>query len=277
MASRPWQKLFSNRYIELRNEIQLTQLYPRRRGSHCVRPTSSSMGTDECGERWYFKDMNRIIIALDVPSANEARKIVDVLGNEINFYKVGLQLLTAAGPQYVNELITANKKVFLDLKLFEIPNSVSNAVKAAGDLGVSMVTVHASGGRKIMEAAVQAAEAFANLEVLALTVVTSLTNQDLIETGIYATCEQQVLRLAKLARESGCDGLIASPAELPMLRDFSSEMTLVTPGIRLGASDDKRSDTPQTALKNGASYIIMGRSVLDSENPRDLVRTISAT
>lgn len=221
--------------------------------------------------------VNKVIVALDVSSDRVAREVVDRLGDEIQFYKVGLQLLTAAGPSFVKELIALRKKVFLDLKLFEIPNSVKNAVIASGDLGVSMVTVHASGGRKIMDAAVQAAESYPNLEVLALTVVTSLTNQDLNDVGIQSSCEDQVLRLARLAKESRCHGLIASPAELVPLRKFTSDMTIVTPGIHFpneSSDDDLRSDTPEGAFRNGASYIIMGRSIVDSQSPKTAIQSI---
>jgi orotidine-5'-phosphate decarboxylase len=223
--------------------------------------------------------MSRVIVALDLPNARQAQAIVETLADEVDFYKVGLQLLTAAGPEFVKRLVVANKKVFLDLKLFEIPNSVQSAVRAAGELGVSMVTVHASGGKRIMESAVDAAKSFPNLQILALTVVTSLTDQDLQDIGINATCEQQVLRLAKLARESGCHGLIASPAELIPLRKFSQEMTIVTPGIRLAneGSSELRSDTPESAFRNGASYIIMGRSIFESPDPRQLIKGISWT
>ncbi|MGZ3744308.1 MAG: orotidine-5'-phosphate decarboxylase [Pseudobdellovibrionaceae bacterium] len=220
--------------------------------------------------------MGKIIVALDVPSEAEAQHIVDELADEINFYKIGLQLLTAAGPNFIKKLITAQKKIFLDLKLFEIPNSVKSAVLAAGDLGVSMITVHASSGTKIMESAVKAASSFPDLKILALTVVTSMNDQDLREIGIQGGCEDQVLRLAKLAKKVGCHGLIASPAELIPLRRFTKDMTIVTPGIRLNGekSTEQRSDTPESALRNGASFIIMGRSILDSPNPKLIVRKI---
>lgn len=139
-----------------------------------------------------------------------------------------------------------------------------------------MVTVHASGGRKIMESAVKASSEFPDLEILALTVVTSLSDADLQEVGIQVSCEEQALRLAKLAKEAGCHGLVASPAELVSLRKFTSQMTIVTPGIRLAneESSESRSDTPQVALKNGASYVVMGRSVLEANNPRSVIREI---
>lgn len=221
--------------------------------------------------------MSKIIVALDVPSESKAQEIVDTLGERITFYKVGLQLLTAAGPEFIKKLVRARKNVFLDLKLFEIPNSVKSAVLAAGDLGVSMVTVHAMGGEKIMEAAVNAALTFPNMQVLALTVVTSMTNEDLKKIGISNSCEEQVLRLAILAKESGCQGLVASPAELISLRKVMKEMTLVAPGIRLTVDpQDSRSDTPRAALKNGADYIVMGRSIIESANPSLLIQQITA-
>lgn len=221
--------------------------------------------------------MGGIIVALDVPSESKAQEIVDKLGEGITFYKVGLQLLTVAGPKFIKKLVGSRKKVFLDLKLFEIPNSVKSAVLAAGDLGVSMITVHAMGGKKIMEATVNAAQPFPEMEILGLTVVTSMTDQDLKEIGISSSCEEQVLRLAALAKESGCQGLVASPAELKSLRKFTNEMTIVTPGIRLTSDfTDIRSDTPQAAFANGANYIVMGRAIIESENPALLLQQLKA-
>ncbi len=224
--------------------------------------------------------MHKIIVALDVPSDAQAQRIIDALGDEIHFYKVGLQLLTAVGPSLIQKLVRSKKKVFLDLKLYEISNSVRSAVLAAGDLGVSMITVHASGGKKIMEAATKAAEAFPGLEILGLTVVTSLTNDDLQEVGIRATCEEHTLRLATLAKDSGCHGLVASPAELLALRSFTKDMTIVTPGIRLGGVEEPngsmRSDTPLSAFRNGASYIVLGRALIEADDPRRLVQSLGA-
>lgn len=231
---------------------------------------------------YFFRrySINKIIIALDVSSENEAQRIVDSLEDEINFYKVGLQLLTSVGPSFIKKLVQSNKKVFLDLKLHEIPNTVASAVLAAGDLGVSMITVHASGGRKIMEVATKVAESFPGLEILGLTVVTSLTDRDLQEIGILATCEEQTLRLAKLANESGCHGLVASPLNLLSLRNFTKSMTIVTPGIRLKKENvidgQEGFDTPSGAIKNGASFIILGRGVIESANPKSVVQSILA-
>lgn len=153
---------------------------------------------------------DRIIVALDFDSADPARRLVQRLGERASFYKVGLQLLTAEGPAVVGGLVNAGKQVFLDLKLHEIPNSVAGAVAACGAMGVTFVTVHAFAGSAVLLAAVEAARPFPQLRVLALTVITSLRDEDLAEIGIGATVKQQVLRLAQLAARAGCHGVVAS-------------------------------------------------------------------
>jgi orotidine-5'-phosphate decarboxylase len=154
-----------------------------------------------------------VIVALDFQTQQEAMELVQLLGPEATFYKVGLQLLTEAGPEVVRDLVAQGKQVFLDLKLHEIPNSVAGAVKAAGRQGVSMVTVHASGGSAVLRAAVAAAAPFAQLKILALTVITSLSDADLPEIGLAPSVQQQVERLAALAAASGCHGVVASANE----------------------------------------------------------------
>lgn len=152
-----------------------------------------------------------VIVALDFDHRRAAEALVERLGDACDFYKIGLELLTAAGPGLARDLVARGHEVFLDLKLFEIPNSVAGAVRAACALGASMVTVHAMGGTGIMSAAVEAAREFPRLRVLALTVVTSMTGSDLADIGVAADTEEQVLRLARLAEGAGCDGVIASP------------------------------------------------------------------
>ena len=177
---------------------------------------------------------NLIIVALDCDTRATAERIVDQLGDECRFYKVGLELLTVAGPDFVEHLVAQGKEVFLDLKLFEIPHSVAGAVRAAGSLGVSMVTVHGMGGLGIMAAAVDAARAFPALRILALTVVTSMTDEDLTDIGIAGSTEEQVLRLARLAGKAGCHGLIASPRDVAALRNaLGPHPLIVTPGVTL--------------------------------------------
>ncbi len=213
----------------------------------------------------------RVIVALDVDTVAAAVRIVDVLGEHARIYKVGLQLLTAEGPGIIRTLISAGKEVFLDLKLFEIPNSVASAVKAAGQHGVSMITVHASGGLSILQAAVDTARPFGNLKVLALTVVTSMQQADLYEVGIAATVDEQVMRLARLADTAGCHGVVASPHKGAVLRGtVRPGMLIVTPGIHLPSAqgnDQSRVATPSYAVRSGATHIVVGRSVTTAPAP----------
>ena len=213
-----------------------------------------------------------VIIALDFESASAAMALVDRLGPDARHYKVGLQLLTEAGPDLVRGLVAAGKEVFLDLKLHEIPNSVAGAVKAAGKLGASLVTVHASAGSTVLRAAVAAAQPFPNLRVLALTVITSLSDQDLPEIGLAPSVQDQVERLARLSAAAGCHGVVASVREAAYLRHILPPGSLiVTPGIQLhdsGANDQVRVATPQAAAMAGASHIIVGRAITAAADPR---------
>lgn len=212
-----------------------------------------------------------VIVALDFESDAEALALVSRLGPDATYYKVGLQLLVEAGPSLVRHLISAGKQVFLDLKLHEIPNSVEAGVKAAGKLGATMVTVHASGGSEVLTAAVAAAKPFAGLQVLALTVITSLTDQELPEIGLAPSVQAQVERLAKLSAACGCHGVVASAHEAAFLRALlPSGSLIVTPGIHLSgtsANDQARGATPQAAALAGASHIVIGRAVTASSNP----------
>lgn len=164
-----------------------------------------------------------VIVALDFESAAEARALVRKLGPQADHYKVGLQLLTEAGPELARELAQSGKSIFLDLKLHEIPNSVAGAVRAAGRLGTSMVTVHASAGSAALRAAVAAAGPFPQLRILALTVITSLADADLPEIGLAPSVEAQVKRLAALASAAGCHGVVASANEAAYLRHVLPE------------------------------------------------------
>ncbi|AWZ10482.1 orotidine-5'-phosphate decarboxylase [Streptomyces sp. ICC4] len=248
---------------------------------------------------------HRIIVALDFDGRAGAEALVGRLGDACGSYKVGLELLTAAGPELVRELVGRGHEVFLDLKLFEIPNSVAGAVRAAGALGASMVTVHSMGGTGIMAAAVEAARDFPGLRVLALTVVTSMTGSDLADIGIGADPDEQVLRLARLAAEAGCDGVIASPREAGPLRALLGHGPLiVTPGVTLPdvtlpggtppdgvpagggppggglaggeAGGHARVGSARAAFGAGASHIVVGRSVTRALDPLDALRRISA-
>ncbi|MFN5029318.1 MAG: orotidine-5'-phosphate decarboxylase [Burkholderiales bacterium] len=213
----------------------------------------------------------RVIVALDFDNSAEAMHLVEQLGSSAEFYKVGLQLLTAEGPALVRQLIAQEKQVFLDLKLFEIPNSVAGAVTAAGQLGVSMVTVHASGGSAVLRAAVEAARPFPQLKVLALTVITSMSDQDLHAVGVSATVAEQVVRLTRLSMDAGCHGVVASPKEARLLRELLPESALIiTPGTQLpgdAKNDQVRTATPAEAIQAGSTHLVIGRSIARAQAP----------
>jgi orotidine-5'-phosphate decarboxylase len=215
---------------------------------------------------------DRLIVALDVPGATQARRIVQTLGGAVTTYKIGKQLFTAEGPQVVRDLVSSGRKVFLDLKFHDIPNTVAAAVKAAAQLGVSMMTVHASGGSKMLQAAVEAAvQSPAAPVILAVTVLTSLSDSDLQELGIAGNVTSQVLRLGALARAAGCGGLVASAQEAQELRRrLGEDFAIVTPGIRppdSATGDQARVVTPRDAIAAGATHLVVGRPILDAPDP----------
>jgi orotidine-5'-phosphate decarboxylase len=221
----------------------------------------------------------RLIVALDVSSATAAQKIVAAVGDSAHAYKVGMQLFTAEGPAIVSELVGSGRRVFLDLKYHDIPNTVSAAVREAAQLGVSMLTVHASGGGKMLRAAVEAAQTVnPNLLVLAVTVLTSLDDADLNMLGMRGGVLDQVLRLAALALSNGCKGIVASALEASALRqEFGRDFTIVTPGVRpagSGADDQARVVTPAEAIAAGASYIVVGRPITEAPDPAAEARAI---
>lgn len=213
---------------------------------------------------------SQVIVALDFDSSAEATALVEQLGAEADHYKVGLQLLTGSGPQVIRDLVSKGKYVFLDSKLHEIPNSVASAVKAAGKLGVSMITVHASAGSAVLRAAVAAAEPFSQLKVLGLTVITSLSDSDLPEIGLAPSVKDQVLRLAAIASTAGCHGVVASAQEAIYLRGaLPSGVLIVCPGIQLSvtATDQARIASPEAAAKAGATHIVLGRAISGAPEP----------
>jgi orotidine-5'-phosphate decarboxylase len=218
----------------------------------------------------------RLIVALDVSSAGAAQALVERVGDAAGIYKVGLQLFTAAGPSFVRELVQSGRRVFLDLKLHDIPNTVSHAVKNAVDLGVHMLTVHASGGTAMLRAATEAAGG--KLNVLAVTVLTSLNDQDMDETGIAGRVTDQALRMAVLAQNSGCQGIVSSPREALLIRKSLGEgFAIVTPGIRpagVESNDQQRTATPAQAIANGASHIVVGRPITHASDPAQAARAI---
>jgi orotidine-5'-phosphate decarboxylase len=219
-----------------------------------------------------MKANEQIIVALDFATEAETFDLVDKLGAVATAYKVGLQLLTAEGPSVVRRLVGQGKTVFLDLKLHEIPNSVAGAVSAAGHLGVSMVTVHASAGSAVLRAAVEAARPFPGMKVLALTVITSMAQEDMNEVGVEGPVLEQVVRLARLAAAAGCQGIVTSAQEAATLREvLPSDFLVVTPGTQLSGeakTDQNRTSTPAEAIALGATHLVMGRSISRSADPR---------
>jgi len=214
----------------------------------------------------------QVIVALDFDRSEPALDVVGQLGDLVDTYKVGLELLTAAGPAVVRTLVEAGKKVFLDLKLYEIPHSVASAVRVCGDLGVSMVTVHAGAGSAVLRAAVDAARATPQLKVLALTVITSLDDVGLVEVGVPDGVQAQVTRLAGLATDSGCHGLVTSPREVRAMRALVPPHSLVVvPGATVPGDvhtpDHVRTGTVGGAIADGASHVIVGRGVTRAEDP----------
>jgi len=219
---------------------------------------------------------DRLIVALDFPNQTKALALVSALSGAVSIYKIGLQLYTAAGPEIVRAVAATGARIFLDLKLHDIPNTVAKAVAAAGELGVQMLTVHLSGGRAMVEAAVEAKPP--NLILLGVTVLTSATEETLRETGVDSGIHEQVIRLGELGKESGIDGLISSPHEVRPLRErLGREIKLVTPGVRptwAVANDQKRFTTPQQALANGADYLVIGRPITAAPDPRGAVERL---
>jgi orotidine-5'-phosphate decarboxylase len=223
----------------------------------------------------------RLIVALDVSSAAAAQKIVAAVGDSAFCYKVGMQLYTAEGPQVVRDLVGSGRKVFLDLKYHDIPSTVAAAVREAAGLKVSMLTVHASGGGKMLAAATKAAaSANPSLIVLGVTVLTSFDDRDLDEIGIHDHLRDQVLRLAALALTNGCRGIVASAREAPKLRSkLGNDFVIVTPGVRpagTDVADQARVVTPAAAIAAGATHIVVGRPITGAADPGSEARAILA-
>ncbi len=222
----------------------------------------------------------KIIVALDYPEAQPALALVDQLEPRLCRLKVGKELFTAAGPHLVEQLMQRGFEVFLDLKFHDIPNTTAQACKAAASLGVWMVNVHALGGRRMMEAARDAVAASSRPpRLIAVTVLTSMAQEDLAGIGISATPAEMVLRLASLARDSGLDGVVCSAQEAALLRQHcGSQFCLVTPGIRpaeAAADDQSRIMTPRAALASGASYLVIGRPITKALDPLLALQNIS--
>jgi len=220
----------------------------------------------------------RLIVALDVPSAAPALALADQLQGRCRWFKVGLELYLAEGNSIVHELRRCGFSVFLDLKFHDIPNTVAGAVRSAASIGAELLTVHAAGGRAMLEAAVEAAACLPHPpQLLAVTVLTSMDQLQLSSIGIDHSPEQQVLHLADTASEAGISGFVASPEEVSTLRHRFPAATLVIPGIRPTGSatgDQKRVATPATALAAGASYLVIGRPITQAPDPVAATRSI---
>lgn len=221
---------------------------------------------------------DHVFVALDFASEAPARALVGVLGAEASAYKFGIQWMVACGPGLARELARTGKQVFLDLKLFEIPHSVAGAVAAAGDLGAQWVSVHASAGSAVLHAAVHAARPYPQLRVLALTVITSMDAPALSEVGVPGPLETQVRRLALLAADAGCQGVVASPLEVALLRGcIPGEMSIVTPGVQMRHDEGHghaRAATARAAMAAGASHVVVGRGVAQAAEPLAAFRAV---
>jgi orotidine-5'-phosphate decarboxylase len=229
-----------------------------------------------------------LILALDVPTRADAALILRSLRGSLRWVKIGLQMFTACGPDCVREAAGHGFEVFLDLKLHDIPHTVAKAVESLAPLPIGMLTLHTCGGREMMVAARSAQQqSKPDLLLLGVTVLTSMDTSALAETGVPATPEAQVIRLARLATEAGLRGLVCSPLEVPLLRaQFPAEVQLITPGIRPageggerytspGVNDDqKRTLTPAEAARAGANYIVVGRPILKARDPAAAARNI---
>ena len=226
---------------------------------------------------------SKIIVALDYEKEAEALALVDQIDPSLCRLKVGKEMFTTLGINFVKQLHQRNFDVFLDLKYHDIPNTVARAVRSAADLGVWMVDLHASGGLRMMEEAKRILEPYGKDAplLIAVTVLTSMEDLDLLQIGINASPMEQVLRLAHLTQRAGLDGVVCSPQEVEILRNACGEdFKLVTPGIRpIGADfgDQRRVMTPTAAIRAGSDYLVIGRPITKADNPVEILRSINAS
>jgi len=218
--------------------------------------------------------MAELIVALDVSSTAEVKQVVEMLGDSVSFYKIGLELFSAEGPDVVRAVTARNKRVFLDLKLHDIPRTVERAVKSGALLGVDLMTIHSVGGRAMIRAAKEAALSAGSKvpKILAVTVLTSLDQNDLTDLGVSRAMKAQVEAMGKLACEYGADGIVCSPKEVANMRAvLGPQALLVTPGVRPAGADvgdQKRVATPAQAVKDGSTHLVVGRPILEAADPR---------
>lgn len=224
-----------------------------------------------------------IVVALDFDTKDEALALIDRLDPELCRLKIGKEMFTHFGPEFVKQVHAKGFDVFLDLKFHDIPNTVAKAVKAAADLGVWMVNVHASGGSKMMRAAKEILQPYGDKAplLIAVTVLTSMSEEDLADLGIEKSPQQQVKFLAGLAHKAGMDGVVCSAQEASMLKQaYGQEFQLVTPGIRtadVSADDQKRIMTPERAVEAGSDYLVIGRAITKSQDPIQTMKDIYAS
>ena len=226
---------------------------------------------------------SKIIVALDYEKESDALALVDQIDPNLCRLKVGKEMFTTLGMNFVKQLHQRNFDVFLDLKYHDIPNTVARAVRSAADLGVWMVDLHASGGLRMMEEAKRILGPYGKDAplLIAVTVLTSMEDLDLLQIGINASPMEQVLRLAHLTQRAGLDGVVCSPQEVEILRNACGEdFKLVTPGIRpIGADfgDQRRVMTPAAAIRAGSDYLVIGRPITKADNPVEVLRSINAS
>lgn len=228
----------------------------------------------------------RLILALDVSTQEQATELVRTLKDQIAYFKIGLQLFTAAGPTLIKEILQEGAQVFLDLKFHDIPNTVAQAAVEAARLGVHMMTLHSLGGEVMMRQASETVQEYSHREgwscpkLLAVTILTSVDQKALPSLGIGPSLDQEVLQLAKSAHAAGMNGIVSSPRELRLLRQAGLQgLLFVTPGIRsaaAGADDQVRTMTASQALEAGADYLVVGRPILQSPDPVQAVQTLLA-
>ena len=225
-----------------------------------------------------YSDSNtsRIILALDVSTDTEAYNILNLIGSSIKWVKVGLQLFLKYGRPFIENLYKKKYNIFLDLKLYDIPNQVSAGIKSLKDLPIKMLSVHISGGSEMLKTALEAQRnTNPNLQLVGVTMLTSINQKILISTGIYDTPMQQVLRLAKIATSVGFNHLVCSPLEVKTLHKFiSNDIILITPGIRsstMNVFDQKRTLNAKETIAVGANFLVIGRPIIFSKNPASAV------
>ncbi len=224
-----------------------------------------------------LKAESKIIVALDYSNEDQALDFINKVSPDLCMLKIGKELFTTAGPQFVEKVVVKGFKVFLDLKFHDIPNTVMKACHAASELGVWMVNVHALGGKTMMQAAKEGVSQ-SSTKLIAVTILTSMGQEDLKQIGINTAVQQQVVNLAKLASEAKLDGVVCSAKEVSVLRqNLGNDFLLVTPGIRPKGnetSDQKRVMTPEEAINTGSSYLVIGRPITQSDSPIQTLETI---